>query len=93
MPLQGDYMGMMLTIEDLDHENRDFFRYCAEGKFHLQQGATSGLLRRRPPSSRTMASARRAMAATTSPLEPSSSAADGPTIPPAAISARGTPTA
>jgi uncharacterized OB-fold protein len=48
MPLQGDYMGMMLTIDDLDHENRDFFRYCAQGTFHLQQGASSGLLRYPP---------------------------------------------
>ena len=30
MPIQGDYMGMMLTIEDLDQENKDFFKYCSK---------------------------------------------------------------
>jgi len=48
MPLQGDYMGMALTIDDLDGENLDFFRYCAEGDFRLQRGAKSGLLRYPP---------------------------------------------
>ena len=31
MPIQGEYMGMMLTIDDVDKENREFFRHCAEG--------------------------------------------------------------
>ena len=48
MPTQGEYMGMMLTIDDLDGENRDFFRYCAEGDFRLQRGKESGLLRYPP---------------------------------------------
>jgi len=48
MPTQGEYMGMMLTIDDLDGENRDFFRYCAEGDFRLQRGKASGLLRYPP---------------------------------------------
>lgn len=48
MPIQGEYMGMMLTIEDLDGENRDFFRYCAAGEFRLQRGRQSGLLRYPP---------------------------------------------
>ncbi len=48
MPIQGEYMGMMLTIEDLDGENREFFRYCAAGEFRLQRGAQSGLLRYPP---------------------------------------------
>lgn len=45
MSVQGEYMGMMLTIEDLDGENREFFRYCAAGEFRLQRGRRSGLLR------------------------------------------------
>ena len=30
MPIQGDYMGMMLTIEDLDWKNLDFFDIAQE---------------------------------------------------------------
>ena len=48
MPVQGDYMGMMLTIEDLDQENLDFFRYCSMRDFRLQRGKSSGLLRYPP---------------------------------------------
>ena len=48
MPVRGEYMGMMLTIEDLDRENRDFFRYCAKRDFRLQRGTKSGLLRYPP---------------------------------------------
>lgn len=48
MPVQGEYMGMMLSIDDLDHENLDFFRYCHAGDFRLQRGKTSGLLRYPP---------------------------------------------
>lgn len=48
MPLQGDYMGMTLTIEDLDRENLEFFRYCAARDFRLQRGRKSGLLRYPP---------------------------------------------
>ena len=33
MPIQGEYMGMMLTVDDVDSENREFFRYCAAGDF------------------------------------------------------------
>ncbi len=48
MPLQGEYMGMMLTVDDVDQENRAFFNYCAEGEFRLQRGKKSGLLRYPP---------------------------------------------
>jgi len=48
MPVQGEYMGMMLSIDDLDHENLDFFRYCHAGDFRLQRGRASGLLRYPP---------------------------------------------
>jgi uncharacterized OB-fold protein len=48
MPVRGEYLGMMLTIDDLDGENRAFFDYCAKGEFRLQRGRTSGLLRYPP---------------------------------------------
>ncbi len=48
MPIQGEYLGMMLTIEDLDQENRAFFRHCFNRDFRLQKGRRSGLLRYPP---------------------------------------------
>jgi uncharacterized OB-fold protein len=48
MPVQAEYMGMMLTIEDVDRENRAFFNYCAQGEFRLQRGKQHGLLRYPP---------------------------------------------
>ena len=46
--LQGEYLGMMLTIDDVDTENSAFFNYCAQGDFRLQRGKQSGLLRYPP---------------------------------------------
>ena len=46
--LQGEYLGMRLTIEDVDKENLTFFHYCAQGDFRLQKGKKSGLLRYPP---------------------------------------------
>jgi uncharacterized protein len=46
--LQGEYLGMRLTIEDVDKENMAFFHYCAQGDFRLQRGKQSGLLRYPP---------------------------------------------
>ena len=48
MPIRGEYMGMMLTIDDVDKENREFFKFCAESDFRLQKGRKSGLLRYPP---------------------------------------------
>ena len=48
MPLRGEYLGMTLTIDDVDEENREFFRYCHAGDFRLQRGRKSGLLRYPP---------------------------------------------
>ncbi len=48
MPIQGEYRGMMLTIDDVDKENREFFGHCAKGEFRLQKGKESGLLRYPP---------------------------------------------
>ncbi len=46
--LQGEYLGMMLTIEDVDKENLAYFGYCNAGDFRLQRGKQSGLLRYPP---------------------------------------------
>ncbi|MCH9671479.1 MAG: OB-fold domain-containing protein [Gammaproteobacteria bacterium] len=48
MALTGEYLGMTLTIEDVDAENIEFFGYCAKGEFRLQRGKSSGLLRYPP---------------------------------------------
>lgn len=48
MPLQGEYMGMMLTVDDVDRENREFFAWCDKGEFRLQRSPESGLLRYPP---------------------------------------------
>ena len=48
MSMQGEYMGMMLTVDDVDSENRDFFEWCAKGEFRLQRATSSGLLRYPP---------------------------------------------
>jgi uncharacterized OB-fold protein len=46
--LRGEYLGMMLTVDDLDQENQAFFRYCYAKDFRLQRGKESGLLRYPP---------------------------------------------
>ena len=48
MPIRGEYMGMTLTISDVDVENRDYFAFCAKHDFRLQRGRKSGLLRYPP---------------------------------------------
>ena len=48
MSIQGEYMGMTLTISDVDVENRDYFAFCARHDFRLQRGRKSGLLRYPP---------------------------------------------
>lgn len=48
MNIVGDYLGMTLTIPELDSENRAFFDYCAKGEFRLQRGNSSRLLRYPP---------------------------------------------
>ena len=42
--LQGDHMGMTLTVLDLDTENLGYFGHCAKHAFHLQQCAKCDLL-------------------------------------------------
>ena len=44
MTIQLDYLGMGLTIDDLDGENLAYFKHCAEHRFHLQKCDDCGLL-------------------------------------------------
>jgi len=44
MTIQCNYLDMSLTIEDLDHENLTYFKYCAQHDFHLQKCDDCGLL-------------------------------------------------
>jgi uncharacterized protein len=46
--VEGDYLGMPLGIETLDHENLAYFRHCAAHDFHLQRCASCDLLRYPP---------------------------------------------
>ena len=48
MAMRAQYLGMPLGIEDLDVENLEYFRHCAEHDFHLQACAQCGLLRYPP---------------------------------------------
>ncbi len=48
MPVEGEYLGMPLRIEDLDGENLAYFRYCAEHDFRLQECAACRLVRYPP---------------------------------------------
>jgi uncharacterized OB-fold protein len=48
MTLAGNYLGMDLSVDDLDIENVAYFNHCAEHNFHLQE-CTSCKLVRYPP--------------------------------------------
>src|SRR5258708_5848909 len=48
MAIRGEYLGMTLTLDDLDVENLEYFRHCAEHDFHLQACAQCGRLRYPP---------------------------------------------
>lgn len=48
MTLAGNYLGMDLSVDDLDIENIAYFNHCAEHNFHLQE-CTSCKLVRYPP--------------------------------------------
>jgi uncharacterized OB-fold protein len=48
MPIQAQYLGMPLGLDDLDVENRAYFRHCAGHDFHLQACARCQLLRYPP---------------------------------------------
>jgi hypothetical protein len=46
--IKADYLGMPLSIDDLDGENLAYFRHCAAHDFHLQQCSACNLLRYPP---------------------------------------------
>jgi uncharacterized OB-fold protein len=48
MAIKADYLGMPLSLDDLDGENLAYFRHCAEHKFHLQQCGECDLVRYPP---------------------------------------------
>jgi uncharacterized OB-fold protein len=48
MTLQASYLGMSLSIDDLDHENLTYFKYCSAHDFHLQKCDDCSLLRYPP---------------------------------------------
>lgn len=48
MSVSGAYLGMTLSLDDLDHENREYFRHCAAHTFHLQRCDDCQLLRYPP---------------------------------------------
>ena len=46
--INANYLGMPLEINDLDHENLEYFSYCAKHDFRLQR-CTNCKLMRYPP--------------------------------------------
>jgi uncharacterized OB-fold protein len=50
MTVRGEYLGMALSIDDLDGENVTYFKRCSEHDFHLQKCDDCSLLRYPPTS-------------------------------------------
>lgn len=48
MPVQADYLGMPLVIDELDQENIAFFKHCAAHQLHLQKCGDCSLVRYPP---------------------------------------------
>jgi len=48
MPIKAQYLGMPLSLDDLDIENLAYFKFCAEHDFRLQACAACKLLRYPP---------------------------------------------
>jgi len=46
--LKGDYLGMTLSVTELDIENLEYFRHCAAHDFHLQKCSDCGIIRYPP---------------------------------------------
>ena len=44
MPLNGDWLGMKLLVDDRDAENKAFFEHCGRGELRLQRWHSNGLL-------------------------------------------------
>jgi uncharacterized OB-fold protein len=50
MPVRGEYLGMALSIDDLDGDNVTYFKHCSAHDFHLQKCDECSLLRYPPTS-------------------------------------------
>ena len=48
MAVTGEYLGMPVSIDELDIENLEYFRYCAAHDFRLQKCQSCGYLRYPP---------------------------------------------
>lgn len=48
MAITGEYLGMPVAIDELDIENLEYFRYCAQHDFRLQKCQSCGYLRYPP---------------------------------------------
>jgi uncharacterized OB-fold protein len=48
MSIQATYLGMLLSIDELDNENLTYFAHCARHDFRLQKCDDCGLLRYPP---------------------------------------------
>ncbi len=48
MPLEGEYLGMPVSIDDLDRENQEFYRYCGAHELRLQRCSDCKLMRTPP---------------------------------------------
>jgi len=46
--LKGDYLGMTLSVTELDIENLEYFKHCAAHNFHLQKCSECGIIRYPP---------------------------------------------
>jgi len=46
--LKGDYLGMTLTVSELDIENVEYFKHAAAHDFHLQKCSGCGIIRYPP---------------------------------------------
>ena len=49
--ITGEHLGMTLTLDPFDHENRGYFEGLARGELRLQRCPENGLMRW-PPTSR-----------------------------------------
>jgi uncharacterized OB-fold protein len=48
MPIQADYLGMSLELNEREVENVEYFRHCAAHEFRLQSCVACGLIRYPP---------------------------------------------
>ena len=46
--VQGDHLGMTLSVSELDIENTEYFKHCAAHDFHLQKCSECGIIRYPP---------------------------------------------